>query len=85
MLHPFSFLSVSVLIHAGTPLGDPIEVGSASALFCSQASATRGAEGEAAGTLPFMWSTIKGYGGHQEAAAGKISSYMLIAPPFFCK
>ena len=67
----------------GTPLGDPIEVGAAAAVYLPLASSDHGvraAVGEAAlggVTLatsphprPFLWSTIKGWGGHQEAAAG---------------
>ncbi len=49
-------------LHAnGTPLGDPIEVGAAAAVFAPGASPPRG---------PFVVASVKGYGGHQEAGAG---------------
>ena len=64
---------------AGTPLGDPIEVGAASAVFFpatrrrgdrAAASSSSSERGRGQDLVPFVWSTIKGFGGHQEAAAG---------------
>ena len=66
----------------GTPLGDPIEVGAAASVFFPAATLDGrvrqpGPEGAASAWddttsgRPFAWSTIKGYGGHQEAAAGE--------------
>lgn len=52
----------------GTALGDPIEVGALSAV------ALEGNQRNGAGTapLPFVFSTVKGYTGHQESAAGAV-------------
>ena len=51
----------------GTPLGDPIEVGATASALLGSASPQQqqGGEGRA-----FVWSTTKGYSGHQEAGAG---------------
>ncbi|PNG99845.1 Phthiocerol synthesis polyketide synthase type I PpsC, partial [Tetrabaena socialis] len=54
-------------LHAnGTPLGDPIEAGSAAAAYLSGEG---GGGGGRAGQA-FAWLSVKGYGGHQEAGAG---------------
>lgn len=62
---------------AGTPLGDPIEVGAAASVYFPATTAGGNARQPGSectawddGSRPFAWSTIKGYGGHQEAAAG---------------
>lgn len=51
----------------GTSLGDPIEVGAAATLFTAHAPASD----PATGRLPFLWASVKGYTGHQEAASGQ--------------
>jgi len=53
----------------GTALGDPIEVGalSAVALEGNQRSSAGGSA-----PIPFVFSTVKGYTGHQESAAGAV-------------
>jgi hypothetical protein len=55
-------------MHAnGTSLGDPIEVGAVVPAYqLTQAG------GDADGRQPFVFSTIKGYAGHSEAAAGAV-------------
>jgi acyl transferase domain-containing protein len=56
-------------LHAnGTPLGDPIELGAAAAVHAT----TAGVEGPTQRRQPFAWLSVKGYGGHQEAAAGVV-------------
>jgi 3-oxoacyl-(acyl-carrier-protein) synthase/acyl carrier protein len=52
----------------GTALGDPIEVGALSAV------ALEGNQRSSAGNtpIPFVFSTVKGYTGHQESAAGAV-------------
>ena len=49
----------------GTPLGDPIEVGAAVAVFLSPSSAAAGGR-----SLPFTLTAIKSEVGHAEPAAG---------------
>lgn len=51
--------------HAGTPLGDPLEVGAAAAVLLGDKRS-----GADAASRPFCWASVKGYAGHQEAAAG---------------
>lgn len=46
----------------GTSLGDPIEVGAATAILCQGVSRK----------APLLLSTVKGYTGHQEAGAGTV-------------
>jgi 3-oxoacyl-(acyl-carrier-protein) synthase/acyl carrier protein len=52
----------------GTALGDPIEVGALSAVALE--GSQRGAAGGS--SIPFLFSTVKGYTGHQESAAGAV-------------
>ena len=68
-------LTETVSLPPGTALGDPIEVGAAAAVFfpskgSNSKTIREGVTAERVPALPFLWSTVKGFGGHQEAAAG---------------
>ena len=52
-------------------MGDPIEIGAAAAVYLhGKQPGQQGLGQEAGQPRPLAWVTVKGYGGHQEAAAG---------------
>lgn len=65
-------------MHAnGTSLGDPIEAGAAASVYMAHRSkptpsASLSASLSASAVAPFVWASIKGCTGHQEAAAGVV-------------
>ena len=60
----------------GTPLGDPIEVGAAAAVFMSSKASSRAAVCE---TRPFTLQSSKSSSGHAEPASGEIREDNLVA------